>query len=320
MCTLPWLTGLDKRSLTVAKCIFFVRLKGTDWGELDVLILDLPPGTGDVQLTVCQDLNLSGAVAVTTPSKIAIADARKGIEMFSTLGVPTLALVENMSYFECEGGGRHFPFGKGFQDFVKQDKGHLDINLDNICQLPISTLANDANDNGIPLSLTRPEKGTNELAAFEQLANIVSKELYMLPHRRAENQEQVVFKDSRETFDVISLQLSLDQDQERPFVVRIFSENGAMQIRVAPAELRSRDPKTGDKLDAGDAPAESTSKDQNDNGMVSINKSIGSKKISIPEAIQKKGKYGYSVTWGDGARIIYSMLAIAKAAGGNLRQ
>jgi MinD superfamily P-loop ATPase len=76
------------------------RLKGTDWGDLDVLILDLPPGTGDVQLTVCQDLDLSGAVGVTTPSKLAIADARKGIEMFSQLGVPTLAMVENMAYFE----------------------------------------------------------------------------------------------------------------------------------------------------------------------------------------------------------------------------
>lgn len=75
------------------------RLKGTDWGELDVLILDLPPGTGDVQLAVCQDLELSGAVAVTTPSKLAATDARKGIEMFTSLGVPTLAAVENMSYF-----------------------------------------------------------------------------------------------------------------------------------------------------------------------------------------------------------------------------
>lgn len=75
------------------------RLKGTDWGELDVLVLDLPPGTGDVQLTICQDLVLSGAVAVTTPSKLAAIDARKGIEMFTSLGVPTLAVVENMAYF-----------------------------------------------------------------------------------------------------------------------------------------------------------------------------------------------------------------------------
>ena len=60
----------------------------------------MPPGTGDVQLAVCQDLELSGAVAVTTPSKLAATDARKGIEMFTSLGVPTLAGVENMSYFQ----------------------------------------------------------------------------------------------------------------------------------------------------------------------------------------------------------------------------
>ena len=75
-------------------------LKGTDWGPLDVLVLDLPPGTGDVQLQVCQDLSLSGAVAVTTPSKLAVEDTRKGIEMFTSLGVPTLSVVQNMSYFE----------------------------------------------------------------------------------------------------------------------------------------------------------------------------------------------------------------------------
>jgi MinD superfamily P-loop ATPase len=79
--------------------LILIRLKGTDWGDLDVLVLDLPPGTGDVQLAVCQDLELSGAVAVTTPSKLAATDARKGIEMFTSLGVPTLAAVENMSYF-----------------------------------------------------------------------------------------------------------------------------------------------------------------------------------------------------------------------------
>jgi Mrp family chromosome partitioning ATPase len=76
-------------------------VKGTDWGDLDVLLLDLPPGTGDVQLTICQDFDqLSGAVGVTTPSKLAMVDARKGIQMFEALNIPTLAVVENMSYFE----------------------------------------------------------------------------------------------------------------------------------------------------------------------------------------------------------------------------
>jgi Mrp family chromosome partitioning ATPase len=75
-------------------------LKSTDWGELDVLVLDLPPGTGDIQLGVLQELQLSGAVAVTTPSKLAVTDTKKGIEMFTSLGVPTLAVIQNMSYFE----------------------------------------------------------------------------------------------------------------------------------------------------------------------------------------------------------------------------
>lgn len=68
------------------------------------MVLDLPPGTGDVQLTICQDIDLSGAVGVTTPSKLALADARKGIEMFSKLGIKTMAMVENMAYFDV----RHF--------------------------------------------------------------------------------------------------------------------------------------------------------------------------------------------------------------------
>lgn len=74
-------------------------LKGTDWGDLDVLLLDFPPGTGDVQLTVCQQLNLSGAVIVTTPSTLAMVDAVKGVDMFQAMDVPTLALVENMAFF-----------------------------------------------------------------------------------------------------------------------------------------------------------------------------------------------------------------------------
>lgn len=64
------------------------------------MVLDMPPGTGDVQIGVLQDLQLSGAVAVTTPSKLALSDTQKGIEMFTSMGVPTLSVVENMSYFK----------------------------------------------------------------------------------------------------------------------------------------------------------------------------------------------------------------------------
>ena len=74
-------------------------LKGTEWGDLDVLLLDLPPGTGDVQLTVCQEVVVRGAVAVTTPGELSKVDVLKGIEMFNTLNIPTLCAVENMAYF-----------------------------------------------------------------------------------------------------------------------------------------------------------------------------------------------------------------------------
>jgi ATP-binding protein involved in chromosome partitioning len=77
-------------------------LRGVKWGELDYLIVDLPPGTGDVQLTLIQSVVVSGAVIVTTPSVVALADVRKAIEMFRQLMVEILGVVENMSYFNCQ--------------------------------------------------------------------------------------------------------------------------------------------------------------------------------------------------------------------------
>ena len=76
-------------------------LRGVDWGELDYLIIDLPPGTGDVQLTLIQTAPLTGAIVVTTPSEVSLEDARKAIHMFQQVRVPILGLVENMSYLEC---------------------------------------------------------------------------------------------------------------------------------------------------------------------------------------------------------------------------
>ncbi len=76
-------------------------LEQCDWGELDYLVIDLPPGTGDAQLTLCQETPLTGGVVVTTPQDVSLIDARKGLLMFRNLHVPILGLVENMSFFEC---------------------------------------------------------------------------------------------------------------------------------------------------------------------------------------------------------------------------
>jgi Mrp family chromosome partitioning ATPase/DUF971 family protein len=88
-------------------------LSRTAWGELDYLVLDFPPGTGDVQLTITQALRLSGALIVTTRQSLSLRDVEKGIMMFEKVQVPMLGVVENMAYFECEGcGKRHHPFGE----------------------------------------------------------------------------------------------------------------------------------------------------------------------------------------------------------------
>src|SRR5437763_180859 len=84
-----------------------------DWGELDDLVIDLPPGTGDAQLTLTQSAPLTGAVIVTTPQDVALIDARKGLEMFRQVRVPVLGIVENMSYFEPTPGQKHYLFGRG---------------------------------------------------------------------------------------------------------------------------------------------------------------------------------------------------------------
>jgi len=89
-------------------------IRSVEWGELDYLLIDLPPGTGDVQLSLVQTVPLTGAVVVTTPSQVALADVRKAIEMFRQVDVPVLGIVENMSYFACPHcGGKIDVFGEG---------------------------------------------------------------------------------------------------------------------------------------------------------------------------------------------------------------
>lgn len=275
-------------------------LKGTEWGDLDVLILDLPPGTGDVQLAICQDLRLTGAVAVTTPSKLALADARKGIDMFTSLGVPTLAVVENMSYFVCDGGGKHYPFGKTA----------LEEGTNTVFRLPISTLTNESNDNGVPLVLARPSDATEELSVIEGLATAVSRELLTAQHGLGSGTDtregspqthKVTFPNMKtdDEFDIASTHVTISEDG---FLVRFYSDKGAMQITIPAALLRASHPKTGEKIDAAD-----------EDGMVKKYPSIAQ---LTPAQLEAKGRYGYSVEWKDGATIIYSMLSIAKAAGG----
>ena len=101
----------------IASKVINQLVAGTEWGALDYLIVDMPPGTGDIQITLTQAIAFSGAVVVTTPHALSAADAAKGVAAFDQLQVPVLAMVENMAYFDGDDAKRYYPFGQGARRF-----------------------------------------------------------------------------------------------------------------------------------------------------------------------------------------------------------
>lgn len=139
-------------------------LRQVEWGELDYLILDLPPGTGDIQLTIVQTLSLDGAVIVTTPQEVALIDARKAATMFAKVNVEILGVVENMSWFECAQGERYHIFGDG--GGVREAE-RLKVPL--LGQVPIDVRTRECADAGKPVALLS-EKESVTSAAFKGIA------------------------------------------------------------------------------------------------------------------------------------------------------
>jgi ATP-binding protein involved in chromosome partitioning len=128
-------------------------LRQVDWGELDFLVLDLPPGTGDIQLTIVQTVALAGAIIVTTPQEVALIDARKAATMFSKVNVPVLGLIENMSYFLCPSDGKRYDiFGSGGGE---REAARLKVPL--IGQIPIDIPTREAGDRGTPIVEAEPD-------------------------------------------------------------------------------------------------------------------------------------------------------------------
>lgn len=122
-------------------------LRQVDWGELDFLVLDLPPGTGDIQLTIVQTVALSGAVIVTTPQEVALIDARKAATMFEKVNVPVLGLIENMSYFISPSDQKRYDiFGSGGGE---REAKRLRVPL--LGQIPIDIATREAGDRGQPI-------------------------------------------------------------------------------------------------------------------------------------------------------------------------
>jgi ATP-binding protein involved in chromosome partitioning len=139
-------------------------LREVEWGELDIMVVDMPPGTGDAQLTMAQQVPLAGAVIVSTPQDIALLDARKGLNMFKKVDVPVLGIVENMSYFLCPHcGGRSEIFSHGG---ARQEAERLGTEF--LGEVPLDLKIRETSDGGTPITIAEPDNP--HALVFRQMA------------------------------------------------------------------------------------------------------------------------------------------------------
>jgi ATP-binding protein involved in chromosome partitioning len=153
-------------------------LKDVDWGELDYLVIDLPPGTGDAALTLTQQAPISGAVIVTTANDLSLIDARKGLRMFEKVSVPVLGIVENLSYFVPPDlpDRRYYIFGEGGGRRVAAELG-----VEFLGEIPIDPRVVEGGDKGRPILVHAPDSDAAQ--AFRDLAGRVARKLALLAER-----------------------------------------------------------------------------------------------------------------------------------------
>ncbi len=142
-------------------------LNDVAWGELDVMVIDTPPGTGDAHLSLARTRRLTGAVIVSTPQEMALADVRRGIALFNKTNVPVIGVVENMAWLEGPDGARQYLFGEGGARRAAEDLG-----VPFLGEIPIVQQLREASDAGVPLAATASEGGVGAL--FDDLARRVS--------------------------------------------------------------------------------------------------------------------------------------------------
>jgi Mrp family chromosome partitioning ATPase/DUF971 family protein len=269
----------------IASKIINQLISATEWGELDYLIIDMPPGTGDIQITTGQSMALSGALLVTTPHALSIVDAVKGLVLFEEVEVPTLSIIENMAYFEDMQGNKHYPFGNGGRDnlvssmthFLKninavKKKEKLQTNLLNrLATCPFHSLPMNETIAGVTNTKSIGE-GTPYIPLVQQYPDSKYSKIY-----------STIADDM--ILEILKLQLkahmipSMTYIESRGIILRYFTSSNAIEFSIPPAELRVRDPKTGKRL---------------------LDRSIDQFKGVKPIHFDYKGNYGVAINWTDG--------------------
>ncbi|SIN93086.1 iron-sulfur cluster carrier protein ApbC [Salinivibrio sp. ES.052] len=164
----------------MASKAFAQLINETRWPELDYLVVDMPPGTGDIQLSLAQQFPVTGAIVVTTPQDLALADAIKGVAMFEKVEVPVLGVVENMSYHICSQCGHHEAiFGTGGAEKMAREQG-----VPVLAQVPLHVAIREDIDAGTPSMVARP--GSDHAAVYQQMAATVASQLYWQGETRPE--------------------------------------------------------------------------------------------------------------------------------------
>eukprot|EP00597_Dinobryon_sp_UTEXLB2267_P008610 CAMPEP_0170084396 /NCGR_PEP_ID=MMETSP0019_2-20121128/19624_1 /TAXON_ID=98059 /ORGANISM="Dinobryon sp., Strain UTEXLB2267" /LENGTH=452 /DNA_ID=CAMNT_0010300505 /DNA_START=250 /DNA_END=1608 /DNA_ORIENTATION=- len=259
----------------IASKIINQMLFATEWGHLDYLVVDMPPGTGDVHISLAQGLCLSGAVLVTTPHPLALADAAKGVAMFAELRVPTLAVVENMAYMDCEHpehSHRLYPFGQGgrarlMQGLCEEPPGPTGETLRRcpLVSLPLSPHPDQAPVT-YPHPLLRPQ--------YSSLADGVLDELFLLQTRAL-------------------LVPSVQIHPRGGLLLRYFGPQSAEELLVPEEQLRGRDPRSGDRT---------AHPSQQQSG-------------ARLQGVEVRGSYGAALQWSDGSHeAIFSFQALRRIA------
>jgi len=162
-------------------------IEDVDWGELDYLIVDLPPGTGDAQISLSQSLPLDGGIIVTLPQRVSMEDAQRGLEMFRAVKVPVLGVIENMSYLELEDGTRIEVFGNGGGKKLAESS-----KVEYLGEIPMNPEVREAGDNGIPVVIANPDspaaKAIGKLA--ERIAGVLRENRNSAPPELSINSEE----------------------------------------------------------------------------------------------------------------------------------